>query len=226
MRLNGFTLLEVMLTLAILAIIFMAVNKVVSVTVSAQQKCDTEMKSMRTGQALLDLIANDIGFCFRPVTASSTAPLFTGDRRDFGEYRGDQMTFLSSVDTRNTYDREAIQAEFKPGRSINQITYFVEKNQSENGLLTLYRTEEPYQYQTESDGKSVILCDFISHCQFQYYDGIEWKDHWQVSVLPQAVKVVIRFNPEFDRETSVDEDNQSERIFSTLIRLPVKTDKK
>ena len=116
MKKNGFTLIELMLAMLILAIIMTIVYASVVSTMQADERIEELTAGSEVGPALLAQITQDLGAAFIP---DDKQDYFVGQDRKGGGGDKDRVDFVSSV---MVFDSESPQVEPR-FHSVNEIGY-------------------------------------------------------------------------------------------------------
>jgi type II secretion system protein J len=193
---QGFTLIEVMIAMAILAV--MSVLIFSSTTQTINSKEDTEKIDGINHSASLALgkISTDLQMAFLV-----SSPDFLGSAGTIKTVfigKEDQMNFATFSHTR--YFKDAKEADFC------EIGYFVENSKEESGGRNLMRRESrTIDDKPEEGGVSDPMIEGIKEFHLEYFDPKkkEWFKTWDSSQLdfanrlPRAVKIEIKVdNPE------------------------------
>lgn len=212
MRRAGFTLVEIMLAILILAIMMSIVYGVVVSTVQAQRRIEEVTVASEIGPVLIAQIREDLEGAFRPDSkgeyfrgTDSISPAGDRDRIDF-------ITARLAYGTAEDGGEPAF-------HSANEVGYLVRENPRASGLGVLYRRQDLFLDPDPLQGGVLVeLYDRVSHFGVKYYTGEEWVDGWDFTSaqgkLPRAVQVDLRL------EVTQHEDRVSERFYRTTVTFP------
>lgn len=208
---SGFTLIEIMIAMAILAV--MAVLLFTSMSQTLNSKDDVEQKDELSHSANLALnkMSMDLQMAFLV-----TGPEFLGsDGKVKVAFVGkdDSVNFSSLSHVR--YFKDAKEADFA------EVGYFMgdDKDDPENKIL-MRRESRLIDDKPEEGGKAEAMVERVKEFHLEYYDPQkkEWQKAWdstQVDVanrLPRAVKI----------ELKVQDPNMEEPyIYSTIVDLRI-----
>ena len=213
-RSKGFTLLEVMVSVGILAMIMVLVWTSTSQSLRSKDRTEARDLLFHSGQVALRKLSDDIAVAFltkastttttpaagamppTPTAATATATA-TGFKTFFiGEDRGerDALRFTSLSHMRLVRNsKESDQA---------RVSYEVVPHPEEKDYFNLVRREQPWLGdETEVEGRAFTLAEKIKNFEVEYYDerkndwGKEWdttKVDWK-DRLPMAVRITIVF---------------------------------
>ena len=190
---NGFTLVEILVAVAIIAAIVSMVYGSYFVTSKSAQACKRRIATSQEGRELLERMAQQIRCSYAGSVKKSTPPAVKGSLKkeetqeniinyfngDSGEMDGE---ILYLVTTNGILDKQA------PG--LFEVTYKFDKNTG-----TLFLSQERFV-----DGpKSLIekrnwqtLAENIESIELEFSDGQQWLHTWdfkEKKALPYAVKI-------------------------------------
>jgi len=206
-RRRGFTLIEVILAVALCALVMSLVYGVLITTIEAAERVEELTHGTEIGPAILAQIRDDVGGAFLP---SNDQDYFVGQERS----GRDRLDFVTSA---------AVFASETPGgepkiHSVNEIGYQVKEGPSPEDGLVLYRRVDPFiDAQPLQGGRLVALAEKVISFKVTYWTGTEWVNSWvsskQENKLPNSVRIELRIRVP-DRKA---EGGFAERTFSTLI---------
>jgi len=166
----GFTLIEILVAVAILSILLAAIYSTFFLSHKAIEGMDESMMKLQEARRALDILKREIDSTFYAV--------------------GDQNTFFRIVD-RDVYGKQATRLEFtafspqRPG--VSRVTYFIEEK--EGKLILFKKVESPYR--KEETEEADIIEDMESF-------GIEakfnntWVKTWDTSInkdIPEEIRI-------------------------------------
>jgi type II secretion system protein J len=192
----GFTLLEVMVAIAILGTIVGLIYGSFASTAASKQKIEEGNEIYHEARWAMNKMEDDLASAFVS-RSKNTVSIFLGPSgTGRGEYPIDEMHFTSFNHVKyEPTARESDQAE---------ISYFVSDN-PDTGFPTLYRREDATpDADNTSGGEYYELCDKVLGFDLAYYDGTEWQEEWDS-----------RDWAELDESESTIE-NQSDDMINTL----------
>lgn len=179
---RGFTFVEMLVTLAILSVLFLAVHGVFARTLSSKRRADQRFRRAVVADSLLRWIANDLRGAF--ALTDDTELFFLGTRQS--------LSFASTVNSQVGAGPE--------GAAFGSIRYELGHNDESPLFARLFRTEGPgLQEPLYSDARE--LYPWVTELRFRYLaeakglvgaDRIEFFDEWDSRTqagLPLAVEV-------------------------------------
>ena len=208
---KGFSLIEIMVGVAILAGMTILIQTTMSLALTAKERAerrDELFHSVRIGLSKLD---EDLAQAFLANTAFrgadgkyATAMIGTDQQLDFS-------TFSHLHFQKNARDTDAV-----------SVGYATKNNEA--GLSDLYRRESLRLGEKVTEGgREYLLIENVKEFALEYYDSskTEWVKEWDstglsvLNRLPQAVKVELKV---IDRREGEEEEGR-EYFFSTMIPL-------
>lgn len=160
----GFTLMEVMISGALMAVVLAAATLCLQAGLRTQRWIDPRVDALQGARVALALIASDL---------RAAAPLapdneWVGLNRETGGRRFDQL----HLGTLNHTPRQPGQGDFC------QIGYVIEPD-PETGVPTLWRRRHPgLGLEPFEGGTREALVGGVRRFELAYYDGFEWFDTW------------------------------------------------
>lgn len=204
LRSRGFTLIEVMVSVGILAVIMVLIWSSTSQSLRSKDRVEARDLVFHSGQVALNKLADDLSVAFLtkvPTAQPAAAPTEAGTPSEFktfmiGEDRGDmdalRFTSLSHMRlVKNTKESDQV-----------RIAYEVVAHPEEIGFYNLVRREQPWLTNTtEVEGRAFTLAEKIKKFDVEYYDNRknDWGKEWDTEKLdwkdrlPMAVRITIAF---------------------------------
>ncbi|MBV8882222.1 MAG: prepilin-type N-terminal cleavage/methylation domain-containing protein [Planctomycetaceae bacterium] len=209
-RKSGFTLVELMLAILILAIMMSIVYGVVVSTVSAAKRVEEITASSEIGPALLTRIRADLEAAFLP----KEGEFFVGSKRPGGGADRDRIDFISS-DVAYGSENDVEEPRF---HSINEVGYQVLDSRKDPNVGILYRREDFFiDAEPLKGGRLTEMYDRVRGFSLRYYDGKEWRADWSSKTqkgLPKAVEIELRL-----LVTNNDDPNHEQKFKTTVMLL-------
>lgn len=181
MKRNAFTLVEVLIALAILAVVVASTFTIFKSVSKSWQKGETRSERYHNARTAVGKMAIEIS---EAVLSENSAVKFIGDK--------ERVSFISFISAQDGI--------FEPA----EISYWLDKDKK---LLMRNEDLEP-DYDFSTYDASDILGDAIYELEFSYYDGLSWNDKWDSSqvpgnALPKAVKIKIRVDDKKGKEGEI-----------------------
>jgi general secretion pathway protein J len=177
---TGFTLLEVVISVGILAVILTIVYNTFNSSMKAFTAMENQGDAYAQARIVLNRMSEEIASIYFSAENPNTGLL--GEDRDEYDLPADSLHFTSLSHIRWVKDsRES---------ELCEIGYYLEKDE-ETGFL--FRREDWNVDGTlEEGGITLELAEGIDGLNFRYYDGEEWVDEWDSRIkkgLPKAIEV-------------------------------------
>ena len=210
---NGFTLLELVVAIAIFAIIstfvYGAYTGTVSTTESAQKKIDLYQKA----RLVLSRISEELEQTASPYEKGTVPDFsyFSGSNDEINGVNADEIGFVSRADS--GYSKET----GKPG--LARIVYRLEVASGEgNEYYVLIRKEDPIFFREDEEReKSEVFIEKCEGINFEYNSDGSWVNEWDDQTtqgaegqIPRAVRITL----------TLKDDEGKARDFSTIAYLP------
>jgi type II secretion system protein J len=181
MKHEGFTLIELVLAMAMLGAVAGLVYPIVTMTANTMIAFEREAEVLRVGNAVLDLMTRDLQGCYANPNASKPRleNVFVATK----EVQLERLDFITTTISHPDEDGNV-----SPITEIGYHTY-----QSSNGqTFTLFRREDFFSYKGDytAGGKYYEIYDRFESFKLEYFDGNEWKESWEQEPNPPlAVKI-------------------------------------
>ncbi len=235
-RVRAFTLIELVISSALMALILTAAYACLSAGVAGQKLVEPRTDIFQTARVVLSLLTADLR-CACPLPRG--AP-FLGVRRLLGEVSADNLDFATHHHTPQ-----------RPGEGDwCEESVFVEKD-AKTGRHTLWRRRNPtLALDPLAGGIRQEIATGIAGLRLEYYDGFDWYDSWgdpkfgsakseastlpkpNMTGLPEAVRITLSFdsNPRATQapRASPESGSPSPRdepplVFQTIVRINLPT---
>jgi general secretion pathway protein J len=207
---RGFTLVELMLAVLILAIMMSIIYGVVVSTVNAARRVEEITASSEIGPAILTRVRSDIEAAFIP----KEGEYFVGTKKPGGGGDRDRIDFISGELAYGS-ENNIEEARF---HSINEVGYQVLENRKDPNVGVLYRRED---YFVDADplkgGRLTEVYDRVKSFSLRYYDGEKWLPDWNnktLKGLPKAVEIEVKILVTERENPNVDQTFKSTIVLS------------
>lgn len=207
---GGFTLIEVTLAIAILALVMALAYQVLNTNLTAADRIERVLRRAEVGPAVLHALEQDLRSVLR--VEGNAKATFVGKHGPDGS-DGDQVDFVS---TRDGFDSERQKV-----CDFCETGFRVERNADgpDLGFYTLYRRFDPFIDSEPLRGGTLIpIYARVKRFALRYYDGTDWVGEWddkQASAYPKAVEVTLEIG--YD---DGDEANTELTRFTTVVPIP------
>jgi len=200
---TGFTLLEVVISVGILAVILTIVYNTFNSSMKAFTAMENQGDAYAQARIVLNRMEEEIASIYFSTSEKSNTGLL-GEDRDEYDLPADSLHFTSLSHIRWVKDSKESE--------LCEIGYYLEKDE-ETGFL--FRREDWNVDGTiEEGGRPLELAEGVDGLNFRYYDGEEWVDEWDSRIkkgLPKAIEVVL-----------IMRDPRRKRItFSNIFTVPI-----
>jgi general secretion pathway protein J len=204
MRARGFTLIEVMVAMAILAIVSTLVWSSFRQTALTKQNVEAQAARYRTVRLALDRMARELAMAFLSQNEDTAQPerrtRFVGKRHT----TVDELTF-SYFGHQRLYEDSA-------EADTAVVQYYSEPDRERRGITNLMRRETRrlgYGKPEDLSGQRDILCDDVVRLKVDYWDSRDktWREEWnttsadgQPDRLPNKIKLTLTVHDERGKE--------------------------
>lgn len=204
---QGFTLLEVLLAMFILALVLAGVWSSYREIFSLTKEGEGSAKAYQSARAALDILARDL----MALTPFRGHVVFSAEPETRGGKEFSRVSFAAK-NRGNVWD-EATPA------GINSVLYRVREDR--DGRNHLYRETAPLPAIKDSKGQGFVICEDVEALYLRFYDSEKKiRDSWETAAppggkpgpLPRIVEVELHVK---------DGEKRPPRRFSTSLMLPL-----
>jgi type II secretion system protein J len=220
LRAAGFTLLEIMIAVSILAIIVLVLYGSFSTVVNSVERVDEDQVQLRIADFLVSHFEQNIsGAYLAPFGVAAQGVEFIGE--DAEETDGRQVDTLTFYTTAARMGGGALPGDTK------QVAYALIEGDDGRHMFTVYEKPRlllPMRDDSGGDwsGQPQWTVPMAS-LDFQYYDGSEWLYEWnsgRMGRLPRAVKIEVHFFGE-EFEWFVDRLGMPKPVLVMVVSIPL-----
>lgn len=198
---RGFTLIEVLLAVALISVVMLLIWQTTSQSISAKKKIETRQEFYHFARVAVDKMVQDLSMAF----------LMSGNQH-LGQKQGSPLIktiFDGDADTLSFASLAHLRLfEGSPESEAAEISYKIERDPEDRENSILYRRESKgVDDKPEEGGAWVPLAYKIRELKAEYYDGdkFDWKSSWnsentEKGKLPRAVKLALTFEHPSDPE--------------------------
>jgi len=221
----GFTLIEVLISAALMALILVCAYACLSACLSSQKMIEPRADVLQNARVAMTLMSADL----RNACPLSSDYALLGMQRMLGDAEADNLDFA----THNYTPRRPQESDYC------EVSYFVDKDQS--GQMCLYRRRNPTLAPDPlSGGSREEIAEGVIGVRFEYFDGTDWYDKWgnaenpeqnvglseeqaNQKGLPEAVRITLMFDSDPKSNPAVNAGAESSAgtplVFQTVTRL-------
>jgi len=205
-RSSGFTLLELVVAMGIVAIIAISLYASLRIAFEAKAHSETAVEPSRTAQLALDLIGQDIS---STMPHSTQVVSFEGtDGTDDRGRSDDDLVFYSTADSPQHVAANG---------EIKNIELTVIQPVGGNDHVLVRRVIRNLFSQTNPTPDVEVICRNVGGFNLRYYDGTEWVDSWDSTQEEDTPPVAVEVTLELDRPDAT----QGTRTFRFVRVFPI-----
>jgi general secretion pathway protein J len=202
-HLKGFTLLEVLLAMAILAVIMTVVYMSFSTASNNVQQAETIRDEADLARALVTRLSSDIANAYVS-PAMSSITFFSGKKEEvLGESENVRHDRIMMT-TLTNWPKTSKETE------LWEVGYFFKEKPDGKGY-TLFRRQKPELSKDVPPGEGGFeyeLTDRVQSLQIRYSaEGTTWRDEWTGGSLPKVVEIILTMDNKKVYTTKVDVGN-------------------
>ena len=179
-RQKGFTLIEIVIAMALLAWILGTSYQIFSNCIDTERRVIEITVPEKVGEGILTLMRRDLaGAVFKGCTEQLDNQVFDGRSEGGDDQEADSVYFVSTVDPTPGGDF----MEWDNLRTLTVVGYHLKPNQvsSRYPTYTLYRKEMidfAKRDITNAPGLNYSIYDKVKSLRIEYFDGYNWWDEW------------------------------------------------
>ena len=186
---QGFTLIEVLVAISLLAIVLTSVYGIFSSVSATKVRLDSDSAEYHLARVVFDRLGRELhGAYYR---RGDQTTLFRGGINDSGE------SFLELTTT-------AVTPLSTAGTGIAEVRYRLAPDQeSTEGSQVLLRSERPRQSTTgPADDRMMRLAPDVAELSLRFYAAGTWQEEWDArqNGLPQLVEIAMVVGQEDERQ--------------------------
>lgn len=191
-RETGFTLIEVMLAVAITSVVMITVGTTFHVMLNARDVVDDLAESTEAGPRILNLIERDLRGMWTYNVHNNA--VFRGRDADIGGRDADKMDFLTTTDAVG-FVLDSDNVPRKP--TVNEVGYWFKPNPRFREVFEMWRREDP-MVDTDliTQGTFQLVHDRVKNFKITYYRTLGYEaevlNEWDSAVedaLPKRLKI-------------------------------------
>lgn len=185
---RGFTLIELVVALAMVAIIAGSLATSLWTAYHATQRTEAAVTPSRQASIMMDYLSTDLQNALQPGTAATTLiGNFAGTQaQDDRGHEADDVIFFATAESPQHVDANG---------EIKQIELTVEHLAGSNDYALVRRVTRNLLAQIQAAPDEEIICRNVSSFTLQYFDGSNWDTTWDSTqedkTIPAAVQVKV-----------------------------------
>ncbi len=196
-RTAAFTLVELMVAVAIMALVMTALLGTVQGTITARDEAEIEIASVRDGPRILDMVERDLRALH--VYNLEKGAVLRGKRQSPGGLRGDRIDFICTNDaSRRLGDgADEVESGADVAADLNEVGYALRPSPLSNDFLELWRREdlfvddEPFDggtFEKIHDRVTRLEITYLTHLGDKADEETDW-DMTEKKKLPGGVRI-------------------------------------
>lgn len=212
--LTAFTLLELIVALALMDIIAVALYSSIYTAFIAKEKSQMLISPFQSITPAFEFIRNDLVSTMNP--HGILAGVFLGENNPgIADLDADTLSFYTS-----NYQPDIDEV----ASNIVNVAYALERDLQRNEIVLKRFIIKNILSPTTLEPQEQIICRGIAGLDIKYYDGSSWLDEWDSSVenaqLPWAVKITLTtYNEDQQKEQRRVNRRSSEDLFREFTRI-------
>jgi prepilin-type N-terminal cleavage/methylation domain-containing protein len=189
---RGFTLLELMLAVAILGVVFVMLAGSFHAVATGKVQGETRLAASQQSRSLLTGMSNEIRGTVQTALSSPSQVMVVGAGRMENQVPLDSLT-ISTLDPGHRRTLEGFGAE-------DTVNYTATPNGEHRGWHLLTRTQSSSLLTgiTSVPDASVVLADNLLALHFRYFDGATWVESWDSQSLPPGRQLPLAIEIEIE----------------------------
>lgn len=211
---KGFTLIEVVIAVGILAVMMMMVSSTLSNVLKLKSRAERRAEVRHVLYVAMGKITDDLGMAFMADTTLQGKDSY-------------YLTSFSGEENKMNFTTMSNLHFVKNAKDTDQVRVVYELIKNENGGTDLARRQTDHLVPNpDKGGQRYLLIPNVKTFELQYYDSNkkEWEQKWDTDSissagrLPQMVKVKIEIS---DQEDEDNEDSARSYVYESAIAVPL-----
>jgi prepilin-type N-terminal cleavage/methylation domain-containing protein len=174
---RGFTLIEMMLAIGVLAMILAMLASSFSVIAHSKVHAEGRLIVDREGRALLWQITKELRNAVQTPYAASNVAMFGA-----GHMSGHMAVDTLTLSTFSAGHRRALTGIMPE----TIVTYNLTANSDQQGWYVLQRSQQSGLLTSTVTPQTTVLADNVLSLHFRYFDGQRWGESWDSPSLPRG----------------------------------------
>lgn len=186
---GGFTLIEVLVVIAIMAIVLSSIYGIFASVSGTKDRLDSDSEIYHRARVVFDRLGREIHSAYYRTSSDETI------------FQGGEGTEGFSLE----FSTSAVSPLSIEGTAFAVVKYELEEDsESEDGGLVLLRTESPMLSENRSGSEPTALrmAPGILSMTVRYYGSGEWQDSWDAATsgLPERVEIELHVSDGLDTD--------------------------
>ena len=187
---KAFTLIEILIALAILAILSTVIYGAISQSHALSTRLEAMSESYQTLRQLFQMMQDDLSTAYYSESAGTnltSAPVFIGSSLDLKASLSSSEPLLRFT----TLGHRRWQSN-SPETDLGLVEYEVRRDPATNLLTVFHKEETNLLSTTEASTEEYELAEGLKEFSVRFFDGTDWADTWDSTEkkdVPQAVEV-------------------------------------
>lgn len=198
-RARGFSLLELILVMGMVAMITFSMYNAMSIANKAKRSANNSVDPARTASIAGDLIRADLENILPIKAPPALAYEFIGLHQAGGQ-NGDSDTveFFTFGKDENVKDQPL-------SEGIRKISFLLHTDV--NPPVLVRQVTRDLVSQEQQPPEEQILCSGVRSFSLRYYDGLEWQENWDSTTLNDALPLAVAVTFDIDLPNAAPNDN-------------------
>src|SRR5262245_57571903 len=210
MKDKGFTLLEVMVAVVLLAVTAFLVYQSMGSAVGSKERFENRATAYRGATVFLDRLTRELSTTVLYSSVEMLGVAANGEQLSksvfSGINNGDQDKLIFDTLSHTRYLKDSKESD------LAELTYWLDPQEDSNGLYVIKRRDKsPPDAEPGEKGKVTVLLDGVKEFNLRYYDPVktEYKDEWDTTKvdfanrLPRAVEITLVLQDPGDEENTL-----------------------
>jgi type II secretion system protein J len=196
-RTHGFTLIELVVALAMVAIIAGSLATSLWTAYHATQRTEAAVAPSRQASIMMDYLAPDFQNAMQTSTTNPQTLIgnFEGTQaQDDRGHEADDVIFFSTTESPQHVDANG---------EIKQIEYTVEHLSGSNDYALVRRVTRNLLAQIQAAPDEEIICRNVSSFTLQYFDGSNWNTTWDSTQEDKTIPAAVQVKVELEDPTTI-----------------------
>jgi general secretion pathway protein J len=207
---RGFTLIEVLIAVVLLAIISLLVYQSMGSAVGSKERFESRELTYRAANVFMDRLTRELATAVLYSNVEMLGVSANGEQVSKSVFSGanngdqDKLTFDTLSHTR--YLKDAKESD------LAEVTYWLEPQEEGGGLYVIKRRDKsPLDAEPGEKGTVTVLMDGVKELNFRFYDPAktEYQDEWDttkvdwVNRMPRAVEITLVLQDPADEDNTL-----------------------